>query len=69
LDENQHLVTGASRTLVEAAYARAHLLDKETISVAQPELTRDETRERHSAKKEVDAAAQAISELRDEVQP
>ena len=54
---------------MEAAYARAHLLDKETISVAQPELTRDETRERHSAKKVVDAAAQAISELRDEVQP
>jgi hypothetical protein len=67
--KNQHLVTGKTQTLVESAYERAHLLDQETLSTTQAELDEKETQERQQAKQAVDAAAEAVRDLRDEVQP
>lgn len=67
--KNQHLVTGDARALVEDAYEQAHLLDQATISAAQLELDERETQERQHAKPVVDAAAEAVRDLHDEVQP
>ncbi len=67
--KNQHLVTDGVRVLVEDAYERAHLLDQATLSAAQPELDKSETQERQHAKQVVDAAAEAVRDVHDEVRP
>jgi hypothetical protein len=67
--KNRHLVTGEARTLVESAYKQAHVLDEEALSAAQAELDEKEAQQRQEAKQTVDAAAEAIRDLRDEVQP
>ena len=65
--KNRHLVTGEARTLVENAYEQAHLLDQANLSDKPPELGKNETRERQEAKQLVDAAVEAVRQLRDEV--
>lgn len=67
--KNQHLVTGEARPLVDEAYEQAHLLDKRTLAATKPELDEEETKERESAKKIVDAASDAVRGLRDGIQP
>jgi len=65
--KNQHLVTGETKALVESAYEQAHLLDLETLSAVQEDMTGEETTDRQHAKQLVDAAAEAVQELRDEI--
>ena len=67
--KNAHVVTGDAGGLVEDAYKRAHLLDQETESATQPQLNEKETRHRQGAKQVVDAAAEAVRQLRGEVAP
>ncbi len=67
--KNAHVVTGDARGLVEDAYKRAHLLDQATESATQPQLDETETEERREAKQVVDAAAEAVRDLRDRFQP
>ena len=44
------------------------MLDEETLSAAQAELDEEETQERQEVKRAVDAAAEAVRELRDELE-
>jgi hypothetical protein len=67
--KNQHLVTGDVHTLVASAYAQAYWLDLETVSAKQEDLDNAETEERTKAKHAVDAAAEAVRGLLDEVEP
>jgi hypothetical protein len=67
--KNQNLVTGEARALVDDAYEQAHRLDQRTLAATNPEFGEQETRERAEAKKIVDAASEAIRELRDAIQP
>lgn len=67
--KNQHLIKGDIRTVVESVYYRAHLLDQETLSATHAELDERETHERQQVKQAVDAAAEAVGDLRNEVQP
>jgi hypothetical protein len=66
--KNQHLVSGETHTLVDSAYGQAHLLDQETLSATQAELDANETHTRQQAKEAVDRAAEAVRDIRDEIQ-